>query len=146
MNHIFLNIRCMVRADSSRGGVSIDLGDIDGDGVPDLIAGAGYRGESAVEVLDGSSGESLTSFAAYTDSSRNAPVRVVGQDDDRDGLIDRIITAQGPNGETNEIRSFDLFFGDDDQLMAVLNPLATLDLDELIDPLLFGAYFLGLLD
>ena len=39
-----------------RGGVSMDLGDITGDGVPDLIVGAGYRGASAVEVFDGNSG------------------------------------------------------------------------------------------
>jgi hypothetical protein len=123
-----------------RGGVSVDLGDINGDGVPDLVTGTGYRGQSAVEVLDGNSGELLTEFTGYIDS--NAPVRVA-----RDGgLMDRIITAQGPNGKTNQIRSFDLVFGDDGELIAEFDPLATLDLNELDDPRLLGAYFVALLD
>ena len=87
----------------------------------------------------------LTQFTAYSDASNNAPVRVVGKDDDLDGVIDRIITAQGSNGEANQVRSFDLIFGADDELMAELDLMATLDLDELNDPFLFGAYFLALL-
>ena len=39
--------------DSFRGGVSIDLGRINTDAIPDLIVGAGNGGESAVEVWDG---------------------------------------------------------------------------------------------
>ena len=128
-------------SDKMRGGVAIDLGDITGDGTPDLMVGAGYRGTSSVEVFDGDSGAKMLQFQAYTGSSKNAPVRVAGQDTDNDGLIDHIVTAQGPNGNTNEIRSFDIFFDNIDSSWKA-NLDSIMDLDDLNDPKLFGAYFL----
>ena len=127
-------------SDTFLGGVSLDMGDVNNDTIPDLIVGAGYRGMSAVEVWDGSTGVRLTSFTAYTDSSKNAPVRVAGQDTDGDGVIDRILTVQGAQGATNEIRAFDLVFGDNETLDEVL------DVNDLNDPDLFGAYFIDLMD
>ncbi len=134
-------------AEAFRGGVSIDLGDITGDGVPDLIAGAGLRGQCLVEVFDGASGTKLTSFTAYGSSPDQAvsPVRVAARDTDGDGRIDQIVTAQGIYGKTNEIRSFDLVYGAAGHLNAVLDPWASVDLDSLGDPDLLGGYFLDVL-
>jgi hypothetical protein len=121
-----------------RGGVSIAVGKITNDDVPDLIVGAGYRGQSGVEVIDGDSGDLLDSFTAY---DSNAPVRVAAVGDQ----IERIVTAQGPNGDTNEIRSFDVIV-DNGGVIVVPDPSATLNLNDLGDPRLFGAYYLDVLD
>ena len=121
--------------DQMRGGVSIALREITPDGVPDLIVGAGYRGQSAVEIIDGDVGSVLDSFAAY---DSNAPVRVAV-------LGDKIVTTQGPNGNTNEIRSFDLVINIGG-VTVVPDPLSTIHLDDLNDPRLFGAYYLDVLN
>jgi hypothetical protein len=139
--------------DNDLGGVSIALGRINPDTIPDLIVGAGYRGGSFVEIYDGTDPTHLLgSFQAYNDSSRNAPLRIVGQDTDGDGRIDKIITAQGPNGATNDIKTFDLIFDSDEELDdivlgSVLDLFSVLDIDDLLqnDPDFMGAFFLDIL-
>ncbi len=123
-------------SEQMRGGVSIALSKINLDDVPELVVGAGYRGQSVVEVIDGDSGNVLDSFTAYGDA--NAPVRLAVQGD-------RIVTAQGPNGNTNQIRRFDLIF-DNAGLIVVPDPDATLNLNDLDDSRLFGAYYLDVID
>jgi hypothetical protein len=120
--------------DSFRGGVSIDMARINTDAIPDLIVGAGNGGESRVEIWDGRSATKLSSFQAYSDSSRNAPVRVAGLDRNHDGLADYVITAQGVDGRTREIRCF--------------QPLSGELVDSVLedDPDFFGGYFLDVVD
>lgn len=89
-----------------RGGIFVSAGRISGDGVPDVIATQGPSGDSRVEWFDGLTGASLANFDGYTDASSTAPIRGVGADLDGDGMIERIITSQGPDGRTNLIRRF----------------------------------------
>ncbi|MCO6458737.1 MAG: DUF11 domain-containing protein, partial [Pirellulaceae bacterium] len=126
----------------SFGGVSLDVGRVNADATPDLVIGNGYRGWSIVEVYNGATGAKLTTFQAFEGTSYNSPVRVAFQDVDNDGRADRILAVQGPDGAVNELRAFDLVFGNNDALSAVLNPAASIDLDDLEDDCLFGAYFL----
>jgi len=120
--------------DDFRGGVSLDAVRVNGDAIADLILGAGNRGNSAVEVWDGLAAARLIAFQAYSEPSRNAPVRVAGLDTDSDGIADWILTAQGTDGKTREIRRFD----------AMAGTLVDTVLES--DPDFFGAYFLDVLD
>jgi hypothetical protein len=117
-----------------RGGLSIDMARITADAIPDLIVGAGNGGESRVEVWDGRSATKLSSFQAYSDSSRNAPVRVAGLDKNHDGRADFVVTAQGVDGQTREIRCF--------------RPLSGELVDSVLedDPDFCGGYFLDVVD
>ena len=138
-------------SDTFVGGVSLDMGDINGDGIPDVIVGAGYLGGSKVEAWNGiDDTDRMLAFAAYGGEPSNyAPLRIVGKDTDGDGKVDRILTAQGPQGGTNEIQAYDLMFtGNADEFDAIFNPVASFDIDDLIpeDLELFGAYFFDLLD
>ncbi len=98
------------------GGVSIDLAHVDEDQTPDLIVGAGNRGGSRVQVLNGLDGTLITpTFTAYSPgetNSANAPVRVAAIDSNEDGRADRIAVAQGSDGTTRLIRSFDALTAD----------------------------------
>jgi len=126
-------------ADDFRGGVSLDAVRVNDDAIADLILGAGNRGNSAVEVWDGRLGTLMAAFAAWDmdAASRNAPVRVAGLDTDSDGIADWILTAQGTDGKTRTIRSFELG----------LDPLVGGSVDRVLeDPdFLLGAYFLDVL-
>ena len=97
-------------ASTFRGGVaSLSMARVNGDLIPDVLVGAGNGGGSAVEIWDGQSPNTrLLRFAppAYTDASRNAPVRVVFKDLDHDGIVDRIFAGQGSDGKTRQIRAF----------------------------------------
>src|SRR5262245_19373035 len=48
------------------GGVHVALGDVTGDGIPDLVVGAGPGGGPHVKVFDGVTGAEVRSFFAYT--------------------------------------------------------------------------------
>ncbi|HPM79397.1 MAG TPA: dockerin type I domain-containing protein, partial [Candidatus Anammoximicrobium sp.] len=96
-----------------RGGVSLDVARVNDDEIPDMIVGAGITGGSQVLVLDGSTGAIHTQFAAYDGmaESYHAPVRVAAVDTNNDGWADAIMTAQGSDGTTRLIRSFDPLSG-----------------------------------
>jgi FG-GAP repeat len=86
-----------------QGGVSVAVGDIDGDGVPDVITGAGPGGGPHVKVFKGTdiaagnaNPTELRSFFAYA-STFTGGVNVAAGDVNGDGLID-IITGAGPGG------------------------------------------------
>lgn len=75
-----------------RGGVSLANGDVDGDGVSDIIVGAGPAGGPQVAAYRGT-GERLLSFRAYDRRFRGG-VNVAAGDVDADGQTD-IVTISG---------------------------------------------------
>jgi hypothetical protein len=86
-----------------QGGVEVAIGDINGDGVPDVITGAGSGGGPHVKVFNGvdvAAGSAnpgvLRSFFAY-DATFVGGVHVAAGDINGDGQID-IITGAGPGG------------------------------------------------
>ncbi len=81
--------------DSFRGGAYVAVGDLTGDGVGDIVVGAGLGGGPVVRVFDGG-GRVLTGFFAYDPVFRGG-VRVATGDVNGDGLTD-IITGAGPGG------------------------------------------------
>lgn len=78
-----------------RGGVDVAAGDIDGDGVDEIITGAGAGGGPHVRILS-ATGVPRASFMAYPEAFRGG-VRVTAADIDNDGKAE-IITGAGPGG------------------------------------------------
>jgi autotransporter-associated beta strand protein len=93
---------------SFQGGVRVTLGDINGDGIPDVITGAGPGGGPHVKVIDGtklnllspdgeiSDAAVLYTFQAYPDSFRGG-VYVAAGDINGDGRAD-VVTGAGDTG------------------------------------------------
>jgi hypothetical protein len=79
-----------------RGGVHVAVGDVTGDGVRDLVVGAGPGGGPHVRVFDGVTGAEVRSFVAYDPGFRGG-VFVAAADLTGDGVAD-IITGAGPGG------------------------------------------------
>jgi hypothetical protein len=88
---------------SFHGGVFVAAGDIDGDGVPDVVADAG--GDPHVIAISGKTGAFLLSFFAYS-ASFSGGVRVAVADVTGDSIAD-VITAAGPGGGPH-VRSFSI--------------------------------------
>jgi hypothetical protein len=78
------------------GGVFVAAGDVNGDGIPDIIVGAGPGGGPHVKVFSGANGSLLISFFAYSPAFHGG-VSVAAGDMDGDGKAD-IITGAGPGG------------------------------------------------
>jgi lysophospholipase L1-like esterase len=78
------------------GGVFVAAGDVTGDGVPDIVTGAGAGGGPHVEVFDVRTGQLLTSFFAYPASFRGG-VSVAAGDVLGQGRA-QIVTGAGPGG------------------------------------------------
>ena len=78
------------------GGVHVATGDVTGDGVDDIITGAGPGGGPHVKVFDGVSGAEIRSFFAY-DSTFHGGVFVGAGDINNDTHTD-IITGAGAGG------------------------------------------------
>jgi large repetitive protein len=78
------------------GGIRVAVGDVNGDGTPDAITGAGPGGGPRVQVFDGKSGLEIGSIFAY-ESAYTGGVYLSSADVDGDGLAD-IITGTGDGG------------------------------------------------
>ena len=93
----FTEIARFTAYDSSfHGGVTVAAGDVDGDGVADVVTGTGPGGDPHVRVWNGATGAELGSFYAYNRSFHGG-VNVAAGDIDGDGLAD-ILTGAGPGG------------------------------------------------
>jgi hypothetical protein len=98
-----------------RGGLSLAVGRIDGDYVPDIIVGAGRGGASQVQVLDGVTGAVKTSFQAFgadETPNYNAKVDVKVQYADPDGIVDFLLAARDFDGKSREVRRFQPLTGE----------------------------------
>jgi hypothetical protein len=78
------------------GGVRVAVGDVNGDGQPDIVTGAGPGAGPHVKVFDGATGDALASFFAY-DAGFGGGVFVAAGDVDADGRAD-IVTGAGAGG------------------------------------------------
>jgi len=86
------------------GGVTVGAGDVDGDGLADIITGAGPGGGPHVKVFSSANHATLWSFFAY-DPSFTGGIFVAGGDVNGDGKAD-VITAPGAGG-WSQVRVFD---------------------------------------
>lgn len=88
-----------------RGGVNVASGDLDGDGVDEIIAGAGVGGGPHIRVFDKDGNPKLTAgFFAFSPFFRGG-VTVAAGDIDNDG-VDEIIAGAGTGGGPH-IRMFE---------------------------------------
>ncbi len=83
--------------ESFRGGVDVAVADVTGDGVPDLIVGAGAGGGPRVRVYDGATREVVADFFAFEESFRGG-VDVAAGDLDGDGRAEVIVGAGAGGG------------------------------------------------
>lgn len=94
-----------IQDDSFRGGARAALGDVNGDGVPDIVVSAGFLGGPRISIWDGNAvlagatgttDAPLANFFAFEDTLRNGAFVAVG-DVDNDGFAD-LIFGGGPGG------------------------------------------------
>ncbi len=86
-----------------RGGLYVAAADFNGDGLADIVTGAGEGGGPNVRVFDGATGQLLTSFFAFN-GNQTGGARIAVGDFDGDGTPD-IAASNGP-GNTSLIRVF----------------------------------------
>ena len=101
-NTLLLNF--FAYAPTFTGGVNVSVGDVNGDGVPELITGAGPGGGPHVKVFDGKTLAPLASFFAFNPAFTGG-VHVSAGDVNGDCVAD-IITQADSNGLTHT-RAFD---------------------------------------
>lgn len=93
---VLINPGFFAYADSFRGGVNIAIGDLNGDGINEIICGAGYNGGPHIRVFRKDGTLINPGFFAY-DASFRGGVNVAVGDVDGDG-IDDIVTGPGLGG------------------------------------------------
>jgi hypothetical protein len=87
-----------------QGGVSVAAADLNGDGVTDLVMGAGPGGASQIDVWNGKTG-SINQFTAFTGNGSNAPVHVAIANVNG---VDQIMAGQGTDGRAYAMKKFAL--------------------------------------
>jgi hypothetical protein len=92
---------------SFKNGVSIAAADLDGDGLAEIMLGAGANGQSRVRVLNGF-GKLQKEFKAFTTGNSKVPLRIAAHE--VDGEIE-LFVAQSNDGRSREIRHFDPLTG-----------------------------------
>lgn len=93
------------------GGVRVALGDVNGDGTPDIITGAGPGAGPQVKVFNGTNGAEIRSFFAF-DANYVGGVHVAAGDVNGDGMADIIVGTGVTSGGGAVVRVFrgtDLF-------------------------------------
>jgi hypothetical protein len=98
------------------GGVFVAGGDINGDGLADIITGPGLGGGPEVRAFDGASGLLLRDFFAYPQSTAPQMIGIIGLHTGGAGGLHvavttingqaAILTGPGP-GQLPEVRAFD---------------------------------------
>ncbi len=79
------------------GGVRVATADVTGDGVLDIVAGAGSGGAPVVKVFSGADGAEVASFFAFEPAFRSG-VNVAAADLDGDGVAEIVAGAGGGGG------------------------------------------------
>jgi hypothetical protein len=79
------------------GGVRVALGDVNGDGVPDIITAPGPGGGPDVRIFDGRNGDLIGEFMAY-DPRLASGVFVAAGDVNRDGFADIVTSPDAQSG------------------------------------------------
>ncbi|HEX4607212.1 MAG TPA: GDSL-type esterase/lipase family protein, partial [Urbifossiella sp.] len=82
---------------SFTGGVRVATADVTGDGIPDVIVGAGLGGAPVVRVFSGADGTLVASFFAFESTARGG-VNVAAADLDGDGVADIVVGAGDGGG------------------------------------------------
>ncbi len=75
-----------------RGGVNVSAGDVNGDGIDEIITGPGKGGSPEVKIFDKNGKQSLASFYAFDQEDRGG-VKVIVNDMDGDGKAEIIATT-----------------------------------------------------
>eukprot|EP01137_Pigoraptor_chileana_P013932 Opistho-2@67999 len=101
---------------SFTGGVRVAVGDVDGDGVEDLITGPGPGGGAVVKEFSGVDGRLIRSFFAGDETNRGG-ASVAAADFDGDGLADVVVGAV-----KNGLESIQVIKGTDGTVLKEFRP------------------------